>query len=481
MLELTHCERHIASELSDHFTFEVPGAKFMPSVKRRQWDGKIRLLNRTNGEINAGLFRAIKQFADQRNYSIELEESATFGYPTDKNKINHLATTEWISTLGLPYKARDYQYDAITHAIKNKRCILVSPTGSGKSFIIYILLRWYLENYNKKVLVIVPTTSLVEQMYSDFKSYGFDADKNCHKIYSGKDKDTDKRVVIATWQSIYKLHPKWFQDMGCVFGDEVHGFKAKSLSAIMNKAINAEYRFGTTGTLDGTLVHELVLEGLFGPVFKVTTTHELQKQETLAKLSIDIIVLKYKEECRIATGTRSYHDEIDFIVSYEKRNKFIANLAVNQKGNTLVLFNLVDRHGKVLRDLIRQRLQESQRLYYVSGETTTSDREAVRNIVENNKNNSIILASLGTFSTGINIRNIHNIIFASPSKSQIRVLQSIGRGLRMSDDKSDTKLYDIADDLHYKTRKNFTLLHSAERAKIYANEKFPYKIIPVDI
>jgi superfamily II DNA or RNA helicase len=480
MLQLTQCERHIASELSDHFTFEVPGAKFMPAVKRRQWDGKIRLLNRMNGEINAGLYDAIKKFCDSKNYGVELEESP-YGYITDKNKVNHLATMQWIKELNLPFEVRDYQYDAVTHALENKRCILVSPTGSGKSLIIYLLMRHYFDNCSKKkILVVVPTTSLVEQMYSDFKLYNFDVDSHCHKIYSGKDKDTNKRIVITTWQSIYKLAPKWFADFGCIFGDEVHGFKAKSLSSIMNKAINADCRYGTTGTLDGTLVNELVLEGLFGPVHKVTTTHELQKKEALAKLSIDVVLLQYEEEYCKSTGTRTYHDEIDFLVTYEKRNKFITNLALSQTGNTLVLFNLVDRHGKVLRDMMRKKLKDNQSLYYVSGETTTADREAVRNIVEKNTN-SIILASLGTFSTGINIRNIHNIIFASPSKSQIRVLQSIGRGLRIADNRSDTKLYDIADDLHYRSKKNFTLLHSAERIKIYSNEKFPYKIVPLSI
>ncbi len=248
----------------------------------------------------------------------------------------------------------------------------------------------------------------------------------------------------------------------------------------MNKAVNAEYRFGTTGTLDGTQVHKLVLEGLFGPVHRVTTTHELQQKDTLAKLDIDILLLQYsKEQCKEMEG-KTYQEEIDFIVSNERRNKFISNLAVDRNGNTLVLFNLVDRHGKVLRDLIEAKLKDGQRLFYVSGETKTSDREQIRNIVEKQKN-SIILASLGTFSTGINIKNIHNIIFASPSKSQIRVLQSIGRGLRKSDDGTDTHLFDIADDLHWKSRKNFTLLHSAERIKIYNNEKFPYKITQIGI
>ena len=481
MLQLTECEPHIVTELSEHFTFEVPGAKFMPAVKRRVWDGKIRMLDRTTGQINAGLYWAIKKFAMERGYGIKVEEGP-YGYPYATNKVNHLKTIEWLDSLDMPYKPRDYQYEALTHAIKYRRAILLSPTGSGKSFIIYMLMRWYLENRQagKKILLIVPTTSLVEQMYSDFKDYGFDVDNNCHRIYSGKDKETDKDIVITTWQSIYKLHPVWFHEFGCIFGDEVHGFKSKSLSSIMNKAVNAEYRFGTTGTLDGTQVHKLVLEGLFGPVHRVTTTHELQQKDTLAKLDIDILLLQYsKEQCKEMEG-KTYQEEIDFIVSNERRNKFISNLAVDRNGNTLVLFNLVDRHGKVLRDLIEAKLKDGQRLFYVSGETKTSDREQIRNIVEKQKN-SIILASLGTFSTGINIKNIHNIIFASPSKSQIRVLQSIGRGLRKSDDGTDTHLFDIADDLHWKSRKNFTLLHSAERIKIYNNEKFPYKITQIGI
>jgi len=476
-LQLTECSPHVVSELSEHFTFEVPGAKFMPAVKKRLWDGKIRMLDRNTGQINAGLYWAIKKFAMERGYGVKVEESE-YGYPYDRNKVNHIETMQWLETLDAPYKPRDYQYDAFTHGVENKRSILLSPTGSGKSFIIYLLMRWYLHNHDDKVLVIVPTTSLVEQLYSDFEDYGFDVEKNCHRIYSGKDKETEKRIIISTWQSIYKLHPVWFHQFGAIFGDEVHGFKSKSLSSIMNKAKNAEYRWGTTGTLDGTQVHKLVLEGLFGPVKRVTTTHELQAKDTLAKLKINIILLEYaKEICKSMEG-KSYHEEIDFIVSNEKRNRFIANLAVDRTGNTLVLFNLVDRHGKVLRDLIQDKLKKGQRLFYVSGETKTSDREQIRNIVENQKN-SIILASLGTFSTGINIKNIHNIIFASPSKSQIRVLQSIGRGLRKSDDGSDTILYDIADDLHVGGKKNFTLLHSGERIKIYTNEKFPYSIIKI--
>ena len=147
---------------------------------------------------------------------------------------------------------------------------------------------------------------------------------------------------------------------------------------------------------------------------------------------------------------------------------------------TLVLFLRVETHGKILFDLINNDKEEKRKAFFVSGEVATADREAIRGIVEKQKN-AIIVASLGTFSTGVNIRNLHNIIFASPSKSQIRVLQSIGRGLRKSDNGKSTKLFDIADDFHWKKRQNYTLMHSAERLKIYKREQFKYKVVVVDI
>jgi len=317
---------------------------------------------------------------------------------------------------------------------------------------------------------------LVEQMHSDFMEYGW-GEKAMHKIYSGKDKNNiDAACVITTWQSVYKLPKEWFQQFGCVIGDECHGFKSKSLMNIMNKCTEAEYRFGTTGTLDGSQTHELVLQGLFGKTYRVTTTKKLQDNNTLAKLSIRRLVLDYGEAIR-SDFQKSYQEEIDFIVSHEKRNKFIKNLALDLDGNTLILYNYVEKHGKPLFSLIRDSVDEDRKVFFVSGDVNTSDREAIRGIVEKQRK-AIIVASLGTFSTGINIKNIHNIIFASPSKSQIRVLQSIGRGLRQSDDGRETTLYDLADDI---TGKNFTLLHSWERLKIYKSEEFEHESIKVSI
>ncbi len=473
------CERGVGAELREFFSFYVPGYKFMPAFRNRLWDGKIRLFNQINGQISAGLFPQIVTFAEKREYEIEILES-DYGNPNEGNKINPEFMMKFVDALKLPFKIRDYQFDAVCTGIQRKNAMLLSPTGSGKSLIIYVLMRYLISSFEQDVLVIVPTTSLVEQMYNDFKTYGYDVEKYCHRIYSGKDKNTTKRIIISTWQSIYRFQPDWFSRFGTVFGDECHGFKSKSLTTIMNKCVEAEYRFGTTGTLDGALTHELVLQGLFGKVYRVTSTRELQDNDTLAKLSIRRIILDHNEEIKKNFGKKTYQEEIEFIVTNVKRNTFIKNLTLDLKGNTLVLYNYVEKHGKPLYNMIKDEAAENRKIFFVSGETAATDREAIRGIVEKQKN-SITVASLGTFSTGINIRNLHNIVFASPSKSQIRVLQSIGRGLRKTDDGINTTLYDIIDDIIWKSRKNFGILHADERLRIYGREKFNHKTYRVSL
>jgi superfamily II DNA or RNA helicase len=487
---LVGCDWGIGAELSDFFSFYVPGYKYMPAYRNKVWDGKIRLFNQQSHELPLGLLPYVQDFAKKRNYTIEYEDS-DYGSPEQVNDIDPKEIMSFIESLDLrsrgeQIKIRDYQFNAICEGIRRKRAVLLSPTGSGKSLIIYVIMRWFLEHHDQKALVIVPTTSLVRQMFSDFEDYSshdqsFIANEECHVIYSGQPKtNIQERVFVSTWQSIYKLPVTWFEQFGVVFGDECHGFKSKSLTSIMNKARNASYRFGTTGTLDGTQTHQLVLEGLFGKVFKVTTTKTLQDNDTLAPLDILMVVLDYDEETKKVFGSKTYHDEIDFIVKNEKRNNFIRNLALDQTGNTLVLFQFVEKHGKVLFDLIESKADINRKVFFVSGNTEASDREAIRKITEGQKD-AIIVASLGTFSTGINIRNLHNIIFASPSKSQIKVLQSIGRGLRKSEDGRTTKLFDIADDLHWKSRKNYALVHAEERLRIYKNEKFKCNVYKVSI
>ena len=460
-------------ELADFFTFEVESAKFMQKTKRyKGWDGKIRLFSPATGEIYCGLIDYLVDWIEEKKYNYKIEEDDNFGNPTDQNEfITPEGIVGYVKSLRLPVRVRDYQYKAIYEALRYNRRLLLSPTASGKSLMIYALVRYHI-NVSRNVLIVVPTTSLVEQMYKDFESYGWRT-KDCHKIYAGADKYTDHNVIITTWQSIYKEPRKWFDRFDVVIGDEAHQFKAKSLTTLMSKLHKCKYRIGFTGTLDGANVNQLVLEGLFGRCSKVTKTNELIQQGYLAKLKVKIILLKHEE--KIFEG---YQDEIDYLVDHEGRNKFIRNLAVDLKGNTLILFNYVERHGLPLYNLINSHTDKP--VYFVHGGVDVEDREDVRQLTEQS-DNAIIVASYGTFSTGINIKKLHNIIFASPSKSRVRNLQSIGRVLRKGENKSQATLYDIADDISTDRGNNYTLNHLMERVKIYNEEKFDYEIINVKI
>ena len=473
------CDPGICRELSDFFTFFVPGYKFMPAYKNKIWDGKIRLYDQRTSTLPGGLIEYVKEFANQRDYHVVTDIPAI--EEADMSFIDDLTLTVKGETI-TPY---EYQLEAVKHALDKRKSLLLSPTASGKSLIIYSLVRKYMLDEEGDILIVVPTTSLVEQMYSDFADYS-ENDPNfnvdcCHRIYSGKDRnDTDNRIVITTWQSIYKLSKPWFKRFGMVIGDEAHNFKAKSLTTIMTNCTEAGYRFGLTGTLDGTQTHKLVLEGLFGPVHQVTSTKQLMEDDHIAQLNIEVIALKYKDEyCKVVSKYK-YQDEIDFITQYEPRKAFIRRLALDLKGNSLVLYNLVQKHGKPLFNDIREHAEDDRKVFFVSGEVSVDARENIRSITEKEED-AIIVASLGTFSTGINIRNIHNIIFASPSKSQIKVLQSIGRGLRKADDGRDTMLYDIADDLHWKSKKNYTLEHAAVRIQMYSKQHFNFKVYEVNL
>ena len=467
-----HCEPSVAYELNDYFTFDVPGAKFMPAYRNKFWDGKIRLFQVMTGYLYTGLIKYIEEFAKQRNYELEYESD----FSADEFSLKE--AKEFISNINLPekYNPRNYQIEAFVNAVRERRVLLLSPTASGKSLIIYLLTRYY----NARTLIIVPTTSLVSQLTSDFTDYGYESDRFVHRIFAGQDKQTDKQITISTWQSIYKLDKKYFEQFDVVIGDEAHLFKAKSLTSILSKLDNCKYRFGFTGTLDGTETHKLVLEGLFGSVRKVTSTADLIEQKYLADFKIKAIVLSYPEEIRkMIARTADYQSEMDYIVSLSARNNFIKNLTLSLEGNTLLLFQYVEKHGKLLYDLLKKDC-ETRKIFFVHGGIDGDERESIRKIVEEEQN-AIIVASYGTFSTGVNIRNLHNVIFASPSKSKIRNLQSIGRGLRKSDSKDSATLYDIADDMSWKSKKNFTLLHFMERIKIYNEEKFEYKIYTVSI
>lgn len=474
--------RSIEQELADRFTFLVEGYKFMPAYKSGIFDGKIRLYNLAKKTIYAGLLHHILKYAEENDLTVNyLNEVAT----TEDIDIDYVKKfTDWLNihSRGKPIELRDYQIDGIHRALTQKRLLLLSPTSSGKSALIYSLIRHHLE-HNRRCLIIVPSISLVSQMYGDFVDYssdnGWKTENYCQQLQGGMTKDISKPVLTSTWQSIFKQPKAWFDQFDVVICDEVHTAVAKSLSGIMEKLTATPYRIGLTGTLSASKTNKLVLEGHFGPVNQVISTNELMTKNQIAQLKIKCLLLKYDEDTKKTVSKYSYQDEIDYLVTNPARNKFIRNLTLSTTGNTLVLFTLVEKHGKKLYDMIAAKAGD-RKVFLVYGDVSAERREEIRALVAKEKD-AIIIASYATYQQGINVPSIENIVFASPTKSKIRSLQSIGRGLRLNDGKTHCTLFDIADDLSWKKSKNHTLKHLTERLKIYSEEKFNFKIIEVPI
>ena len=377
----------IRRELGEYFTFEVPGFKFMPQFRNRVWDGKIRLFSYATGKIYTGLYPYILNWCKENNVQV------VDGTKIKDTKVDISKVDEFIKALKIPMEVRDYQKEAFIHAVQKNRCLLLSPTASGKSLIVYLLTRFNQLRIKNKILIIVPTTSLVEQLYKDFKDYGYDSDRYVHRIYEGHSRDTDKQIIISTWQSIYNQPKKWFGQFDMIVGDEAHLFKAVSLTKIMTKLNKCKYRVGLTGTLDGTKTHKLVLEGLFGTVNKVVTTTELQETGKLADLKIFCLVLQHGKTERDFLKDKNYQEEMDFLVTNSKRNKFIRNLVTGLQGNTLCLFQYVEKHGQTLKEMIEEKADD-KKIFYVHGGVEAEEREKIRFITEKSDNAIIVAITL---------------------------------------------------------------------------------------
>ncbi len=378
------CEKHITKELSEYFTFFVPGYQFVPAYRNRIWDGKIRMFNLQTNQIYLGLLPYIESFCNERSYTFDYGDPR----PDIEDEYSVYHAKKFIGDLniharGEPIEIREHQLDAYIHAMQKRRALLVSPTASGKSLIIYLIFRQLHQYQNLKGLIIVPTTSLVEQLYSDFGDYNNGEMTEVHRIYQGKEKDTDKPLTISTWQSLYKLPKEYFHQFDYIIGDEAHLFKAQSLTTILTSCVNAKYRIGLTGTLDGTKTHKLVLEGLFGTVKKVISTKELIDKQQLSNFEIKCLVLKHTDDECLKAKDKTYQEEIEYLISHESRNKFIKNLAVSLGKNTLILFQMVDKHGRILYDMIKNTKNISNRkVFFIYGGTETTDREEIRKIME---------------------------------------------------------------------------------------------------
>jgi len=463
-------EPSILQELREYFTFRVPGAEFHPSVRNHFWDGKIRLLDTRKKTLYSGLKDELLQVAKEMGYT------ASFTPKFERRVFTEQDVRDRAKEIKLTLEIRPYQMTAILNALNSGRQLMLSPTASGKSMIIYMLCRMI----EKKTLIIVPTTALVEQMTSDFSDYGFDSENNVHKIYYGKDRNTEKQVTVTTWQTLAKQPSEYFLQFDVVIGDECHLFAAKSLIKIMEALTNTWYRIGATGSLDGTKTHEMVIQGLFGPISRVATTRELMDKGYLAELDIKCLVLTHSQEDAKKVRPMTYQEEIEFLFTMPKRNDFIVDLVSKMKGNVLVLCQYVDKHAIPLHDLMKEKIPKNRNIYLIVGKVDPEEREKIRKILET-ETDAILVASIKSFATGSNVKNLRHVVFTAPTKSMVTTLQSIGRAIRKSPTKTRATLHDIADNLTYKGKKNFSQEHFLKRLQIYSVEKFPYKIFNIGL
>ena len=479
------CEPSISYEISEAFAFFVKGYKFMPAYKAGRWDGKIRLYSIKDRQFYIGLMQNLVQWCEENGYTIAYANKTDFA-----NSFTEINDEQWAELLTKgKYEPRWYQENAVKYALTNSKSLILSPTGSGKSYIIYLIIRHLLEYYEGDILIVVPSTGLVEQLFGDFSEYvtdGWDVEENVHRLYGGKEKYLNKRVTISTWQTARLLPKSWFERFQSYICDEAHEADSKCQSAIIDQMAHARFRLGLTGTLDGTAMHELEMQARFGSIYVAAKTKALQDEGALAQLKIECLQLRYTKEEIDLVKHLDYQQEIAFIVGHKKRNYLLAKAAIDCDGNTLMLFNFIEKHGMILYEMLKPMCEKAgKKLYYISGNVDVDEREKIRMILEK-EDNCILLASFGTTKRGVNFKNLDNLIFCHPFKATITILQSIGRSLRPNAKKLYARLIDICDDFSYTTKKgtkkqNTTLRHFLERLKTYVNEKWNYKIIQIQM
>ncbi len=495
----------IEKELTNLFAIYPENYKWTPAYRMRQWDGKIKFFKKWDNSLPIGLTYKLEKFIKRAGYDI------TYDYK-DIEDVDELTFHEFVGSLNLTYPPRDYQLEATYDACKFKKMSIESVTSSGKSLIIYMISRWVV-NEGGRMLIVVPTTSLVEQLYGDFMEYGYNCADNVHKIYSGQSKFFEKPIIISTWQSIYK-EPTIFENFGGLIIDESHGAKAKSLTAISQACINAKYKIGLSGTYpDKKLAEYYSIVGSLGPLKKYTTDKDLEQRGIIAKLSLVKVFLTYPEWFRkkvfdLVHDTKfdddgnpipNYFAELDALIDCCERTEFIAKIVKNLNQNVIILFNRI-KHGKAIKEEL-QTILNDRIIFYVDKDIPTMEREMIRATTER-KNNVVIVASYGTFRQGINIKNLHYIIFATSYKKKIPVLQSIGRGRRIKEGKEWIKVYDLIDALKWEYEDdveienddgsisiekmktqwiNYTLRQFFKRSSYYKEREFRTKSIFYDI
>lgn len=466
-------------ELDSAFAIYKEGYQFVPTYKNHIWDGKVHFFKAQTRKFPIGLVDELIKWCKKRNHTLVFENY-------EKEPVEWLSREKFEANCkqimaGSKYQPRDYQLDAAFAALNGKRGILECCTSSGKSLMIYLIMRNLLmERGFKKMLLIVPSIMLVTQMYKDFEDYGWsDLDKWCEL----QDKDHvptfEKTILITTWQSLMKQDATFFEDQQVVITDECHQAKANVLTNILKFSFNAEFKLGTTGTLPPDACEMYGVKSVLGSTLYKITSEELISRGFLTDIIVANIFLQYPIDFIKENQERTYPEEVRLVEEYEDRMR-ILDVIVNkfpENHNMLVLCNHVE-HLEATIEYLKEHCG-NRKVVKITGSVKAAEREFIR-ISAEETDGLIIVATYGTMSTGVNIKKIHEIILFANSKSKIRVLQSLGRGLRKHPEKSKVVIFDIVDDMRYKSKRgkvhsNYLYDHWLERSKYYIDQKFKQK------
>jgi len=453
-------------DLVKKFKYDIPYARYLPAVRLGRWDGKVSYFQ-MGGSTYTNLLPDILPILEKHNYDIELDDqrdySTTFEFPLATE--DTFANTNWPKghpDAGKPIMLRDYQVEIINNFLKNPQCLQEVATGAGKT-IMTAALSWHVGHYGRSI-VIVPNKSLVTQTEKDYVNLGLDVG-----VYFGDRKEFGKTHTICTWQSLNILLKNtknataevtigdFLEDVVCVMVDEVHMAKADALKTLLTGVMaKVPIRWGLTGTIPKELFESQSLLVSLGPVVSRLSASTLQDAGVLAQCHVNIVQLvdhvEYKE----------YQSELKYLLEESGRLDTMAELIrkVNETGNTLVLVDRVAAGHALIERL-------GDRAVFVSGATKAKDRQDEYDEVADSSD-KIIVATYGVAAVGINIPRIFNLVLIEPGKSFVRVIQSIGRGIRKAEDKDHVQIWDITSTCKFAKR------HLTKRKQFYKEAKYNF-------
>lgn len=496
-LQVIECTDLEFKQLQMSFRKRVKNWRFNPQVKRKLWDGYISYID-SAGRIPVGLWHELTEVCKEHGFAVNFENFDLFRSPYTKEEyLSWIEATSFFDKNGNKIEPRDYQINSVWLILKYKLSISEIATSAGKTLIMYMVLAFLRhKGLLNKMLIIVPNISLIIQTYEDFQDYSNkDTTLNIQMISGQTDKElkSDTHVVIGTFQSLVKQGNQFFESFDVVCVDEAHFTQAKSVKETLAKCKNVVYRFGLSGTLEkDDFAERLTLQAFLGPLINKVSAEFLFQNKYATPVQVKVIKLDYLDEDtkdklqqirkrrNSIDGAKILDIERKLVIESDIRLKYICNLVNKTTKNTLVLFhNVKADYGKRIQERIIE-ISKDKDVFYVDGDTDVEKREYYKQSLEFGEN-KVLIASFGTFSTGISVKNIHNIVFAESFKSDKIIRQSIGRGMRLHSTKEKTNIIDIVDDFSYNGDKNFLMRHMEKRLEIYETQGFPFKIYDVKL